>query len=320
MNVYFPAGLKELAQASGFRGETLTSIQRCSNFNRTHHFLLQSWEALYRHFIQVYVSAGPDREHVSLSDILSAAKVRLSECNKDCQESMSFEPFKEYLIDFRTGHPNLHENFLEWVEDMTKKDPNWCFWRNFVLRDAFAYISVFLSIRGGLWKLRLGGIKLLAPLFAAFDRPHYQKLIPQHLKDIASMPQKVIEYFENGSFVCIISGSHMRSVALDEAHEMLVNKDLKTTIVRPSKEYLDRILYYYPVRSLALKTLKEQLFLDSNKLVKKSVSDHSPHTFKVEENVMSMRHKLSTVALLLTSPHNTHLQSLSGVVATPEQE
>lgn len=35
----------ELAIAAGFRGETLTSL---SHSKRTHHFLLQVWEALYR--------------------------------------------------------------------------------------------------------------------------------------------------------------------------------------------------------------------------------------------------------------------------------
>ena len=61
------------------------------------------------------------------------------------------------------------------------------------------------------------------------------------------MPDDVIHFFESGAFVCSITGKQMRSVALDEAYEMLVNKDLKTTIVRPTKEYLDRIPYYYPV-------------------------------------------------------------------------
>ena len=41
-----------------------------------------------------------------------------------------------------------------------------------------------VSMCGGLWKLWLGGIKNLAPSFAAFDRPHYQKLIPRYLCDI----------------------------------------------------------------------------------------------------------------------------------------
>ena len=57
------------------------------------------------------------------------------------------------------------------------------------------------------------------------------------------MPPSVKRCFESGAFVCSISGKQMRSVALDEAHEMLVNKDLKTTIVRPTEEYLERILY-----------------------------------------------------------------------------
>ena len=41
----------------------------------------------------------------------------------------------------------------------------------------------------------------------------------------------------------------MPAVALDEAHEMLVNKDIKTYVVRPSKGYLNKIMYYYCVKS-----------------------------------------------------------------------
>lgn len=36
------------------------------------------------------------------------------------------------------------------------------------------------------------------------------------------MPQEVIDNFEKGAFVCSINGNNMHSVALDEAHEMLV--------------------------------------------------------------------------------------------------
>ncbi len=43
--LYYHAGLKELAQKPGFKGETLTSLERCSNFKRTHSFLLQAWQS-----------------------------------------------------------------------------------------------------------------------------------------------------------------------------------------------------------------------------------------------------------------------------------
>ena len=83
-------------------------------------------------------------------------------------------------------------------------------------------------IRSGIWDLRLYG-KQIGPLFAAFDRPHYQKLIPCHLHEVLLMPQEIIDHFESGAFVCSVTGSSVRSIALDEEHEMLVNKDLKTS-------------------------------------------------------------------------------------------
>ena len=58
------------------------------------------------------------------------------------------------------------------------------------------------------------------------------------------MPERIKNCLENGGFVCHIRGTKMCAVALDEAHEMLINKDIKTTVVRPSKDYLNKLMYY----------------------------------------------------------------------------
>ena len=41
------------------------------------------------------------------------------------------------------------------------------------------------------------------------------------------MAEEVIKNFESAAFICNLTDSSVHSVALDEAHEMLVNKDLK---------------------------------------------------------------------------------------------
>ena len=84
-------------------------------------------------------------------------------------------------------------------------------------------------------------MKLMAPDFTAWDHPCYQKLIMQHIEDIYRMPEELLSYLKEGSFALSITGKATHSVALDEAHEMLINKHVKLTIVRPSKDYIERL-------------------------------------------------------------------------------
>ena len=65
------------------------------------------------------------------------------------------------------------------------------FWSRFLSTDCLAYIGLFLSIRYRNWELRTGSIKELAAIFAAFDRPIYQQLVPHHIHELLLMPSHI---------------------------------------------------------------------------------------------------------------------------------
>ena len=52
MKPYFDAGLKSLAEAAGY---PVAAIKECSQFKRTHYFLIEAWEALYRAMLSVFL-------------------------------------------------------------------------------------------------------------------------------------------------------------------------------------------------------------------------------------------------------------------------
>ena len=91
-----------------------------------------------------------------------------------------------------------------------------------MLHDCFAYVQLYLAIRSGDWSLM---IRVSAPLFFAFDQVvyMYMELIPHHLAAHGEYPKEILACFEKGGFAVQLTGESWSNVALDKAHEMLVN-------------------------------------------------------------------------------------------------
>ena len=114
-----------------------------------------------------------------------------------------------------------------------------------VFKDCMPYVSLFIAIRGDKWNLRMAALRQQT---TAFDHPIYQKFITNHIQDVLQMPE---ELFKTGGFTVSISGrvsisGHVfHSVGLEESHDMLINKQ---AVVRPTKDYINIIARYIPLR------------------------------------------------------------------------
>ena len=164
-------------------------------------------------------------------------------------------------------HKEMHEHnwkhqqeFETFIQKMANQDDTWKFWVRFVFQDAMSYVGLFLAIRGGDWNLRVGYLKEMAPLFTAYDHQTYQKLIAQHIADISSMPSQLLTMFQQGAFTVSIKGRSWHSVAIDEAHEMLINKSCKQSVTKPNADNINRIAKYLPYRSKLLEKINLELF------------------------------------------------------------
>ena len=121
---------------------------------------------------------------------------------------------------------------------MAEKDKVWNLWADFVFVNCYCYIMLYLGVRSSNWNLRLAGLKIMGPLFAAFNRDTYEQIIPRHLADLKSFPTHVLWCLKEGGFTVNVTGRKFYAVAFDEAHEMCINKDMKSAVTRPTHAYL----------------------------------------------------------------------------------
>ena len=173
MKPYFDAGLKAMAQSAGY---PLPAIQTCGQFKRTHHFILEVWEAIYRVMVLKFEEVNSHMTCVHSQDILVLPIENF--------HSM----FNNYLYLNSPKYKKYFENFQTFIQKMVCSDDTWRFWVQFVFQDAMAYISLFLAIRSGNWALiRVASLKSMAAVFTAFDYGTYQKLITQHLVRVSHL-------------------------------------------------------------------------------------------------------------------------------------
>ena len=160
----------------------------------------------------------------------------------------------QLLEDVSDSYTDFHSDFVKFFTNQILK-----FWSQY---DCFAYVALHLAIRSSKWDLRIAAIKSMAAVFIAYDRFNYQKLIAQHINDLLTMPQEIIEQLHRGGFTVSILGSPGHSVGIDEAHEMCVNKDCKEFITRSSGDYINCVARFLPVRAKAMKILRLNYFLN----------------------------------------------------------
>lgn len=201
---------------------------------------MEAWESLHRHMLKQFLLHREHAPVLKYPDNLNHALERtLQEFENDQYDSLAIYSIIQSLIDEITG---LEDDFISFIEKMSDQDDTWKVWSRFVLEDCMPYVALFISIRSENWHLRMAVVKLMAADFTAFDHPIDQKLITNHILDVMNMPKELLDYFKAGGFAVSITGRAFHSVGLDESHEMLINKDVKQAILKPSKEYRKSII------------------------------------------------------------------------------
>ena len=149
---------------------------------------------------------------------------------------------------------------MQFVAQLSEVDETRCFWLRFLMEDFASYLALFNGVRTRSWNLRMAGIKEMAPLFVVFDTPTYRKLIPHNLTEVLLMPKEVLTHLQNEGFCASITDRSMHCQALDEVHEMKINKKAKSMVVRPTDDNMHRLSNPLPYMARMAAAFTEQLF------------------------------------------------------------
>ncbi len=217
MKPYFDTGLKEVARVSGY---PVAAIQ----------FILEAWEAMYQVMVQKFLQYCEKAEKPiakEVTDIVTKAidKAINNEDSAACLISGVHHSFSE-LKHFTS--------FTQFVEEISKKNSTWKFWAQFVLKDALQYIALqyialYIAIRSGNWDLRVASLKMMAPIFSAFDHFTCKKVIAQHLADINILPSDMLSNLKQGCFSVSLTGRGVHGTQLQWM------KPMKWTLIKKEK-------------------------------------------------------------------------------------
>ena len=167
--------------------------------------------------------------------------------------------YRKAVLDYRDTYlsePDLHnyDSFAKWMENFTfesnENQPSrfWAIMMSFLT----AYVGYYFSVRSGNWLLRNSCLRALLPLIFAYNHNKYEELCCTAIMDMLTLPNSLIHKFLDGEWTVSVKGRTYHNLALDEAHESVINLRLKAITARPSHfrtvelsnfmSYLDRVV------------------------------------------------------------------------------
>ncbi len=141
---HFNAGLKALASTAGYH---TASIQSSSQFKRTHNFILEVWEAVYRVMLTQFAYSRDLQGDSSLESLPDDISNYLQFIPNENFSQM----FNQQLQAHSDSFLNHFDVFKPFIRTRAQEDDTWRFWVQFVFPDAMAYVGLFLAIRSGNW-------------------------------------------------------------------------------------------------------------------------------------------------------------------------
>lgn len=105
----------------------------------------------------------------------------------------------------------------------------------------------------------LGPMHKSGPAIHCLTISHIVNSLHKHLADLLCFPVEIMHYFRRGIFVSI-TGWDWHSLGVDEAHEMLIDKSCKRSVVHPSRDDVSRIANYLPYHTTCIENLRKQIF------------------------------------------------------------
>ena len=230
MKIYGPAGLNDLL-ALLHKGRTEKCVATCTDFEKTFAFFIQSWEAMYRIQIELFLAS---KDKASADSALSyfSRETFMADIAKGMEKWGEINQNKDIYLDTFSAILNTlegcYDEFQTFVEKMSTKNLSFCFWNKFIHQDCMAYLCLYLAGRSANWDLRVYSIKQMLPLFHVVNSTFYYRLLPEHLHDLLQFPPHILGFLQAGGFTMSQTGKQWSSIFLDETHE--TNREVKEVV------------------------------------------------------------------------------------------
>lgn len=75
-----------------------------------------------------------------------------------------------------------------------------------------------------------------------------------------SLPKTLLDHLQRGCFSVRLTPTEWQGIALDECHEMMINKDAKRAVVCPGLHKMEHLSNHLSFRAACINNLSEQLF------------------------------------------------------------